>query len=420
MTPSQPRRQLLRSFTRGDVKTAISMLRQNRGRSLATVFGIVIAVGSVILILAIGEGVKRQVQDQVDRLGKDLILVRPGTTARGLSGSLGSLSGPGTVGGLDERDLLAVASTPGVKRAVPLSTIDGTVETDDHNSGFNGPVIATNSQFLDTLHQRLEYGEFLGEGPGSDARVVIGSDVAASLFREHVPLGRSFIFHDHKFIVGGILDQFDSNPLLGDADFNNAIFIKYQVAQELTNNHAAIYQILAQAKNSTEAAETAGAITNNLRKVHGGSMTFSVLRQGQSLAATNSILDALTRFIVGAAIVTLIIGGVGIMNVMLVSVTERMHEIGIRKAVGATNRQILSQFLLESVVLSMTGAVAGFVVATVIVYLVRIYSDSLQPIMPWKAAIATAGLAVLVGALFGSIPALKAARKDPIDALRSQ
>jgi len=420
MTPSQPKRQILRSFTRGDIKTAISMLRQNRGRSLATIFGIVIAVGAVILILAIGEGVKRQVQDQVDRLGKDLILVRPGTTARGLSGSLGSLSGPGAVGGLDERDLLAVASTPGVKRAVPLSTIDGTVETDFHNRNFNGPVIATNAQFLDTLHQRMEYGEFLGEGPGSDARVVIGSDLAASLFREHVPLGRSFTFHDRKFIVGGILDQFDSNPLLGDADFNNAIFIKYQVAQELTGNHAAIYQILAQAKDSTDAPETANAITKNLRELHGGSTPFSVLRQGQSLAATNSILDALTRFIVGAAIVTLIIGGVGIMNVMLVSVTERMHEIGIRKAVGATNRQILSQFLLESVVLSMTGAVAGFVVATATVYLLRIYSDSLQPIMPWTAAIVTAGLAVLVGALFGSIPALKAARKDPIDALRSQ
>lgn len=424
MTPpssrsSQKQRQIVRSFTRGDVKMAVSALRQSPARSFLTMFGIVIAVAAVILVIAIGEGVKQQVQGQVDKLGKNLLLIRPGATSHGLVGGLGSLAGPTTVSGLDERDLKAVSATKGVVSAVPLSTVDGTVRTDENRTDLLGPVVATNDAFVEVLHQNVKYGSFLGSNMESDSRAVIGSDVAASLFRENVPLGRSFTFRGHEFVVSGILNQFDSNPLLGDADFNNAIFIKYNVAQRLTDGNAAIYQILAQLDEDADIEQVSASMSRQLEKVHGGARNFSVLRQGQSLAATNSILDTLTRFTITAAVITLLIGGVGIMNVMLVSVAERMHEIGIRKAVGATSRQILSQFLTESLVLSGVGAVGGLVLASALVYLISLYTD-LQLVMPWPAAITMVLIAILVGTMFGSVPAIKAARKDPIDALRSQ
>lgn len=415
-----PRKPILRSLTRGDIKTALSMLRQNRGRSLVTIFGIVIGVVAVILIVGIGEGVKHQVQSQVNRLGRDLIMVRPDTGTSGVSGSIGTLSGPSTTRGLDDRDLQAVASTHGLRQAVPLSTIDGVVTSDEHDASFNGPIIATNAGFIDVVHQRVKYGGFLSYGEGANDRAVIGSDVAVSLFKETVPLGRTFQFRGHDFIVSGVLEKFDSNPLLGDADFNNAIFINYDEAQQLTSGHVAIYQILAQLSDSSKTNEVAKNIDKKLRAVHGGSNTsYSVLQQGQSVHASDAILNLLTRFIIGAAAIALLIAGVGVMNIMLVSVTERMHEIGIRKAVGATNRQILSQFLLESMVLSAVGGLLGFVIAGLCIWLLRLFSD-LEPTMPWLSASVTVLLAIGVGMLFGSFPAIKAARKDPIEALRNE
>jgi ABC-type antimicrobial peptide transport system permease subunit len=293
------------------------------------------------------------------------------------------------------------------------------VKSDEPATSFKGAVVATNAGFVDVVHQKVQYGSFLSNGEGSDERAVIGADVAVSLFKETVPLGRTFEFRGKEFIVSGILDKFDSNPLLADADFNNAIFINYTVAQQLTADHVAIYQILAQVSNAAKADETARAIDNKLSAVHGGSKNYEVLQQGQSAVASDAILDLLTRFIIGAAAIALLIGGVGVMNIMLVSVTERMHEIGIRKAVGATNRQILSQFMLESTVLSAIGGLLGFIVAGVGIWLLRLFTD-LQPTMPWMSASVAVLFAIGVGTIFGCFPAIKAARKDPIEALRNE
>jgi ABC-type antimicrobial peptide transport system permease subunit len=412
-------KQIFRSFTRGDIKTALSMLRQNRSRSLVTIFGIVIGIVAVILIVGIGEGVKHQIQGQVNRLGRNLIMVRPADDNTGISGSIGTLSGPSSVRGLDDRDLQAVARAPGVRQAVPLSVIDGTLKSDERGATFDGPIIATNAGFVDVVHQQVKYGSFLSNGEGAAERAVIGSNVAVSLFDERVPLGRTFEFRGHEFIVSGVLEQFDSNPLLGDADFNNAIFINYDIAQELTEDHVAIYQILAQITDAAQSDQTARSIDTNLRAVHGGSKNYEVLQQGQSVTASDAILNLLTKFIIGAAAIALLIGGVGVMNIMLVSVTERMHEIGIRKAVGATNWQILSQFLLESTVLSAIGGILGFIAAGLGIWLLRLFTD-LQPTMPWMSAGVAVLLAIVVGSLFGCFPAIKAARKDPIEALRNE
>jgi ABC-type antimicrobial peptide transport system permease subunit len=411
-----------RSLTRGDIKNAINMLRQNRARSFMTIFGVVIAVMAVILIIGIGEGVKTQVQHQVNSLGPNIVMVRPGSEGHGVAGSLGSVSGPESVSGLDDRDYQAVQRSSGVIKTVPLSTVDGSVTTDEANASFRGSVIATTPDFLPVLHQDVQYGSFLGSSDetGSNNRAVIGSDVAVALFGENVPLGRSFTFRGQNFIVGGVMHAFDSNPLLGDADFNNAIFIKYSVAQELTSDHAAIYEILAQTDNNANDIDgTVSAINSKLESVHGGAHNFEVLKQGQSLTASDNILGLLTKFTIGAAGIALLLGGIGITNIMLVAVTERVHEIGIRKAVGATNRQIWSQFLVESMVLSAVGACIGFALAAFSIWLIRLYSD-LRPTMPWTSAAITVVAAIAVGALFGTFPALKAARKDPIDALRNE
>jgi len=173
------------------------------------------------------------------------------------------------------------------------------------------------------------------------------------------------------------------------------------------------------AASADEATGLAGRLSSSLLAAHGGQRDITVLRQGQAIKVTSTILQLLTVLVVVVAAVSLLLGGAGIMNVMLVSVTERMHEIGIRKALGATNRQILRQFVVEAAVLSIAGALIGLVVAAVLEVLLGVFTD-ITPAASWQAAIAACAVSIVIGMLFGTIPALKAARKDPISALRNE
>jgi ABC-type antimicrobial peptide transport system permease subunit len=239
------------------------------------------------------------------------------------------------------------------------------------------------------------------------------------MFDVDVPLGHSFTFHGETFIVKGIFNTFSTTPLSQQADFNNAIFIPNDVAESLNKNTAPTYAILARSANNEKVDQVSNAVKQSLAKSRGSDKSFAVLTGDQNLETSDSVLNLLTRLIAGIAAISLLVGGVGIMNVMLVSVAERMHEIGIRKAIGATNRQILSQFVIESSVLTLTGGIIGIIVALIANVALRMFTN-LKPAMSWEIVVVATVVSLLVGVIFGSVPAIKAARKDPIDALRSE
>jgi putative ABC transport system permease protein len=234
-----------------------------------------------------------------------------------------------------------------------------------------------------------------------------------------VPLGHAFTIGGEEFIVRGILEDFNNTPLSDRANYNSAIFIPYDVAQKLTKDNAVVYEILAKTANENDIQPAIADIEKNLQASHGGQEDFSVLEPNEAVAVKNNVLTLMTGLISGVAAISLLVGGIGIMNVMLVSVTERMHEIGIRKAIGATNRQILSQFMIESSLLSLTGGIIGVVIAFALDGLLRFFTN-LRPVITWEVVLIAFGVSLIVGIIFGSIPALKAAQKDPIEALRSQ
>jgi len=239
------------------------------------------------------------------------------------------------------------------------------------------------------------------------------------MFNESVPLGRTFLFHGRSFIVVGIFNAFNTTPLSQQANFNNAIFIPNNVAESLTNNTAPTYEIFARPTVSDKTTTVAAAIRNRLNAAHGGQSGLEVLTGNQNISANDNILELLTRLIAGVAAISLLVGGVGIMNVMLVSVAERTHEIGIRKAVGATNLQILSQFMIEATILSLGGGIIGIVLSYAIDAGLRL-ATTLQPSISWQIVVGATAVTLLIGIIFGSVPAFKAARKHPIEALRSE
>lgn len=383
--------------------------------------GIIIGVTSVITVVGIGEGIKHQIGGQIHHLGSDLITVRPSQ----LHGSTGIknngvnlLSGLNISGTLTGKDIAGVARTKGVAASAPITITTGSAKSDTqtYNEGF---VIGTTPELAGLLNQSVAYGSFLTTDDIGTNSAVIGEHASQKLFDEDIPLGRSFMFHGREFVVRGIFDGFNTTPLSEQADFNNAIFIPNDVAETISGNTAPTYEILARAANKKQTATVAKDITATLGRIHGNQDSFTVMQGSQNVSSSDGILDLLTRLIAGVAAISLLVGGIGIMNVMLVSVAERTHEIGIRKAIGATNRQILSQFMIEATVLSLTGGLLGIILSFLIDVVLRV-STNIQPAISWQVVAIATGVSLLVGVIFGSVPALKAARKDPIEALRGE
>ena len=412
----------MKSLTKGNFKSALASVRSAKWRSLMTMMGIIIGIVSVVTVVSIGEGVKQQVASQINHFGKDLITIRPGQIVErdkhGQVTGVNLFAGFTATGTLTKDDIQTVRDSKGVQTAVPLSIVAGRVGFD--NKQFGGiSMIGTESQLPSILHQKLAYGDFFSSTDGNQNGAVIGTKVAQDVFGQDVPLGQSFEFQGQTFVVRGVFEDFKTAPFSLETNFNNAIFIPYDLAQELTNQKAVIYEILAQAKSDSNVAETSNVVSSSLRKAHGNQDDFTVLQGSDTLGVTSNILNMLTRLIAGIAAISLLVGGIGIMNVMLVSVTERMQEIGIRKAIGATSRQIRNQFMVEATVISIIGGIIGIVLSLLINVILRIFT-SLTPVIDWQIILLATGVSLVVGIVFGTIPALKAARKDPIDALRNE
>lgn len=409
------------NFNRGNLKMALQSIHSSKWRSRLTMFGIIVGIVSVVTVVSIGQGIKNEIAGQIGRLGQDVLTIRPGNVSASASQTLHSLTGylgATTVSVLSTNDIGVVQHVPTVSEVVPLSIVPGAVQI---NSGSHTSltVIGTNAYFPQVLNDSLEYGQFLPSADTNLYEAVIGYNLANKLFGSSAPLGQYFNFRGQQFIVGGVLNPVKVPPLSLQANFNNTIFIPYSTAVQMENGNAPLYELLAKTNNTSDVSKAKRQIIAALTAAHGGEQDFSVLTADQSVNVSNGVLNLLTSLIGAIAAISLVVGGIGIMNVMLVSVTERTREIGIRKAIGATNRQIRSQFLIEAIVLSIAGAIWAILLSLLINLVLRL-TTSLQPALTWQIMLIAIGVSIAVGIIFGIIPALKAAHKDPIQALRNE
>lgn len=395
-------------------RLAYSSLRAAKARSFLTMLGIIIGVMAVVLMVCIGQGVKQQISGQFGHYVKNVLLVQPGNG----TSSLGLLTGlsAGNSSLLTQNDLHTVQKTHDISAAVPLAAATGSMNGDHAvTSPF---IVATTVDFPNVIKQSYASGGFF-DAEDNNKTVVLGATIAQKLFDDNAPLGQGLTWRGERFVVAGVFNDFKAPPFSLEANFNNAVFVPFSTAQSLSGSVLGIYQILAKPGASAQPAQASSAVEASLADAHGGSHDVTITRATSSNASSDQTLHLLTMLVTGAALIALIVGGVGIMDVMLVSVTERMHEIGLRKAIGATNRQIMRQFMAEAFVLSATGALIGLVLSAIAIGLLRLYS-SLQPVIVWQVFVVAPLIAIGIGLFFGSMPALKAARKDPIEALRHE
>jgi len=401
-----------------DFKIALTNLKATKVRTALTILGIVIGVASVTMVFALGEGAKNMVRGQVESLGENMITVRPGKATRDAAGNVTGYNFLAALSAstLTEHDLRTVSQTPNVKAAAPLMLVTGSVSNVERRVS-QGTIVATTKEAKDVLDLQMRVGGFIT--PDSPrGTVVLGDDLAVALLGSDTVIGQKVLLRGQEFTVSGVLKDFTSSASVSNVfDLNNVAFIQMDDGRSFNQGIAQIQQINVRSTSDKTAKAAADGIHQALLKNHGGEEDFSVLRAEETVQLTDSIFKILTSFTSAVASISIIVGGVGIMNIMLVSVTERTREIGIRKAVGATNQQILSQFLIESLMMSIVGGVVGIIVGFALAYLGGTFLGFMPGITFGIVGIALA-VSLAVGLLFGAWPAIKAARKDPIEALR--
>lgn len=403
-------------------KTAVAGLRTHKTRSLLTILGIVIGVTSIILVMAIVQGAGDLILSQVQGLGSKTIAVVPGREPSGPSDIAQIFSDS-----LKEKDLELLRrkeNAPNISRIMPV--VFGGENALWGKETYRLTIFGASHEASELFEIFPETGTFFSEGEvrGAQAVVVIGAKVKEELFGDNEALGERIKIKGKNFRVIGVLPR---KGQISFFNFDDMAVLPYTTAQEAIFGIKYFHRFIVQADSEGNVSRTVEDIEATLRSSHGitdpDKDDFFVETQADLAARLSTITDVLTLLLVSIAAISLLVGGIGIMNIMLVSVTERTREIGLRKALGATNRDILIQFLLEAVILTGLGGLAGiFLGAILSVAAGFILSQFIG--LPWAfsfpalAAFLGLGVSGVIGLVFGIYPARTASLKSPIEALR--
>jgi putative ABC transport system permease protein len=408
-------------------KTATRSLMHGKMRSILTMLGIVIGIASVIILMSIGQSAQDLILNQVESVGSNLIIVIPGAPANGKFSSPASAQGI-VITSLQQRDVDALSREPSIDYAVP--EVRGQAEVvygnNDVTEGYTG---STADFFTVSNLAKVSVGQTFTKSDVDSANhvVVIGPDLANTLFGANInPIGKIIRLKNVSFRVIGVLAKGGTGAF--GVDIGNLVVMPISVAQTQLLGINYFNVIVVQANAQYDSTFVKSRVEFILEQDHGitnpNKDDFTIDTQEDILSLLGNITSILTLFLAAIASISLLVGGIGIMNIMLVSVTERTREIGLRKAVGATNKDILEQFLIESVLLTLLGGVIGIAVGAGVVGLVYLGISIFDPSLGWIFAfpISSVILGLLVsgiaGIAFGIYPAQKAGKKNPIDALR--
>ena len=395
---------------------AVDSLRQNRARTFLSALGIAIGVASIVLILSLTGGINRLVSTASNKEYANLILVRPSTTKSVTDNIIDELASTNQFikSNLTLQDVETISKIDGVSIVSPLAISNTAIAIGDRvHQGVN--VVATNADLEKILSLHIKNGQFLDYGLRENV-AVIGYSVAMQMFGGTEAITKTFNYNGKQFMIVGVLDAIDNPINFNGVDLDNSVFINIKYASTFESS-IQIQQIDVSTNTTDDVSKVVEAINDQLPKTKNGDHSFEVVTTDTNLHPAGSLLSIVSSMLTLVASISLVVGGVGIMNIMLVSVSERTREIGIRKAVGASASNILLQFLFESIILSILGALIGFVLGYIFAFLISLITP-FAPHISWEILGLTGSISVIVGVIFGIYPAVKAASKDPITSLK--
>lgn len=396
---------------------AINTLRVNKLRTFLAILGIVIGIGSVIALISLGQGSQQAVQNQIQSLGANLLTVSPGSQRGGFI-----QGGAGSATTLTLADAEAISTSGTVTEVANVSPeYSKRAQVTGGGKNTNTSITGVRSVYS-TIHKvSIAQGVFITEG--DDARqskvAVLGPQVVTDIFGENVnPIGQSIRIQGQSFKVVGVTV---SKGGTGFQNQDDVVYIPLSTAMKIVFGSTSLSSISVEAKSAdvmTQAEDQVGYVLLDKHKLSDPTKAdFSIFSQNDILSTASSVTGTFTALLSGIAAISLIVGGIGIMNIMLVTVTERTREIGLRKALGAKKKDIITQFLVESIILTFGGGVIGMVVG-VLISLIISKLVSIPFTITFGSVTLAIGVSAAIGILFGWYPARKAANLQPIEALR--
>lgn len=398
------------------LKLARASIKENRTRSFLTCLGIAIGIASIILILSLTGSIKNLIKDEVSNIGSGLIVVRPNSTKDSVTSIVEQLTASNSFerSNLSYRDVEVISEVPDVTAVAPIAISTNTVSNGD-NIIPSATVLGTTPDFINIEPLLFRYGTFLSD-KNKENSVVVGHMMALALFNTQNPVGKTLHFYGNNYIIVGVLEKNDKSINFDNVDFDNAIIMDIEALNKVIG-HTQIQQINVKATSTSVLGDVSSKIREELVKEKSGDTNFTVAYGDEITHPASTLFTIVSGMLALVAGISLIVGGIGVMNIMLVSVSERTHEIGIRKAVGASRYNILMQFILESLILSSLGGIMGVILGYTLAFFVSV-ATPFAPFISWQIIIVTFITTLAVGVIFGIYPALKAAAKNPIESLK--
>lgn len=399
------------------LQNAHDSLRSNRTRSGLTMLGITIGVASITTILALSSGASQIVSNQVDELGGNIAVIRPGQRqAAGLE-QLTQVPSQQfyAASTLTDSDIESIGQIANVDGIAPLMILTGAVKG-DNEAPKNTPIVATTPELEKVNQLPIRDGQFLDPSLQLNT-AVIGPQLSVDIFGTEQSIGKTTYLRGRPYTIIGILER-QNNPInYNGIDFDNAIIINKDSGRILNQGVTQIQQINVRTTSVANLGQVITDMNKALLRNHFNEPDFTVLSGEEIAQPTSQLFAAIAGVTTAIAAISLLVGGIGVMNIMLVGVAERTREIGIRKAVGASNGDIVAQFLIESLLLSIGGGLIGYVFGYILAFAISTFL-TFDPVFSWEIAGIAVAVSLVVGVLFGLYPAIRAARKDPISALR--
>lgn len=397
------------------LKIALKALNNNKLRCFLTMLGIIIGVASVITMLAIGQGSKNSIKAQISEMGSNMIMIRPGNMQRG-----GVRQNAEDMQTLKIEDYESLKSVPGVAAVSPMVNSSGQLVNGNNN--YPSSVYGVTPEYLDIRKLKIKDGSIFSEQDiKSAAKVcILGKTVVDNLFSNgEDPVGRVVRFGKIPLTVIGVLESKGTNSMGQDQD--DVVIAPYTTVMKRILAVDYLQELFASAVDESQTEETIDNITEVLRSNHrlkeDADNNFEIRSQQELSQMMNSTSDMMTVLLACIAGISLLVGGIGIMNIMYVSVTERTREIGLRMSIGARGIDILSQFLIEAVIISVTGGIIGIILGIIASWLVTIIANWPVAIQLYSVVLSFA-VCTVTGIFFGWYPAQKASNLDPIEAIR--